>query len=295
MWKMNWKMQGLVLIIPLLLMACEKPYVGEEQDVDVPTQANLTLRVTGFEMIPFSEETTSRAVQNLSEVCSRLNFVVYSGDTKVQSIVQKKGDAGFGTVALTLPQGDYQVAVIGHSSEGSATISSLDKISFKNNIVTDTFLKYLPLTVGEQPQTLDLELKRVVAMFRLSLTQALPDNITQLKFYYTGGSSTLSAITGYGSVNSKQTVVLNVAAGQRNFEVYTIPHAETGELKMTISALDASGTVMKERPFEGVSVQRNMITCYTGDFFNGASTETGESSFQMKVNAEWEGETSVLF
>ena len=120
-------------------------------------------------------------------------------------------------------------------------------------------------------------------------------NITQLKFYYTGGSSTLSAITGYGSVNSKQTVVLNVAAGQRNFEVYTIPHAETGELKMTISALDASGTVMKERPFEGVSVQRNMITCYTGDFFNGASTETGESSFQMKVNAEWEGETSVLF
>ncbi len=288
----------ILFFVPLFLVACEQPFVGEinpEDALGTPSaESNLILRVTAFEQIPFDNGVT-KAAEDIPNVCSRLNFVVYDGDTKVQSVAQKKGDANFGTVALTLPKGKYRVAAIGHSSDGTATISSLDKISFKNNLVTDTFSECMEVEVGDEKQTLDMELKRVVAMFRLLLTEDLPSEIVQLKFYYTGGSSTLSALTGYGSVNSKQTVVMGVSEGQRQFDVYTIPHAETGELKMTISALDVNGTVMKERLFEAVPVERNVITRYSCDFFNGLLTETGESDFMIKVDAEWADEKDYKF
>ncbi len=273
----------------VMLTACEKPFVGLIEEETPATPANLIVNVTGLDQVPFDEATT-RSVADIAAACSRLNFVIYQGETKVQSVAQKRDDAAFGTFAISLPQGQYRMAIIGHSSEGTATISSLEKISFKNNRVTDTFLYSADIEVGEGTQALDVQLQRVVAMFRLVLTADLPENITQLKFYYTGGSSTLSALTGYGSVNSKQTVILPVSSGQRQFEVYTIPHAEEGVLKMTISALDASSTLIKERILETVPVRRNMITRYTGDFMDGSSAETAETSVQMQISTEWDGE-----
>ena len=281
-------------LMATVLMSCEKPYVGIEPDV-VDEDPNVTFCVTGFEQIPFEDAVTSRAAVDVSQLCSRINLVVYEGETKVKSVVQKKGDDDFGTIAMTLPQGTYKVAIIGHSTSASATVTSLDKISFTGNVLSDTFSYYTEITVGDEAQTYDATLRRVVAMFRLVQTTPLPAKVARLKFYYTGGSSTLSAVTGYGSVNSKQTVILDVASGQTQFDVYTIPHAETGSLRMTISALDASETVLKERVFEEVPVQRNRITRYTGDLFDGSSAETGENTFHMKAEAEWGGEDEQDF
>lgn len=39
-------------------------------------------------------------------------------------MAQKESDAGYGTVALTLAAGTYQLVVIAHNGEGSATITS---------------------------------------------------------------------------------------------------------------------------------------------------------------------------
>ena len=285
---------GVVLLSIAMLVACEKPYVGLEEE-QAETTANVFVNVNGFEQIPFDDTVVSRAEGAVDDLCTRLNFVIYQGDTKVQSIPQKKGDDKFGHIAITLPEGSYKIAVIGHSSVASATVTSLDKISFEKNLLTDTFYYYQDFQVGAGSQTLDVIMKRVVAMFRLQLTADLPENITQLKFYYTGGSSTLSALTGLGSVNSKQTVTMDVTAGQRLFEVYTIPHTVQDELKMTISAMDASGTVIKERIFESVPVKQNMITRYTGDFFKGSSSEISETSLQVRVASEWEGENDFTF
>ena len=288
------KLSALVCIAAVSLASCEKPYVGIEPDTsDEP--ANVTFCVTGFEQIPFDDPVATRAASDISQVCSRINLVVYDGETKVKSVVQKKGDADYGTVAMTLPQGSYKVAIIGHSTSASATVTSLEKISFTSNLLSDTFSYYTEINVGDEAQTHDVTLRRVVAMFRLVQTKAFPQEIKRLKFYYTGGSSTLSAITGYGSVNSKQTVNLDVASGQKQFEVYTIPHAETGVLRMTISALDASETVLKECVLEEVPVQRNRITVYTGDLFDGSSAETGEDTFRLKVETAWDGEDNYEF
>jgi hypothetical protein len=283
----------------LLLLGCEAPYVGEpaieEED------ANCVLKVTGFQIIPFDDGTSAslnpgtRSEQDITELCTRLTFVVYEGETKLRSVAQKQGDKDFGTAAFSLPQGKYTVAIIGYSGDGACTVSSLEKISFKDNRVTDTFLHCQELEVTDQKATHDVVLKRVVAKIRFTLTDdAFPEEVKQMKFYYTGGSSTLSALTSYGSVNSKQTVKLDVAAGQQQFEVYTIPHDETGTLKMTITALDASGNTIKERVFEGVPVRRNAITTYSGNFFDDVA-ESEDISFGLKADGAWEQGEEVAF
>ena len=289
----EWVVGSLFLL--LTLASCEKPYVGEAGQEPAAPAANLYVNVMGFQQIPFEQAGDTRATTPVKDVCSRLNFVIYDGETKIKSIPQKKDDSDFGQIAVTIPQGTYKIAIIGHSSTASATVSSLDKISFDKNLVTDTFLYFSDIVIDGDAQTLNVELSRVVSMFRLQLTNDLPQEITQLKFYYTGGSSTLSALTGYGSVNSKQTVVLDVAPGQRQFDVYTFPHTEEDELKITISALDATQTLLKERTFEAVPVQRNRITRYVGDIFDAATPEIVATTVSTQVNAEWDGEQEILF
>ena len=293
----------ILLTSTLLLFSCEAPYVGEpivegEEDVN---DVNIVLQVTGFQVIPFDNGTSAswtpstRADQPITDLCSRLTLVVYEGATKMRQVAPKKGDTGFGTASFALPQGTYTFAIIGYSGDGTCTVSSLDKISFKDNLVTDTFLYCEELEVSDQKTTHDVELQRVVAKIHFTLTDtAIPNDVRQLKFYYTGGSSTLSALSSYGSVNSKQTVKLDVTAEQREFDLYTIPHDETGSLKITVTALDATGNTIKERVFEGVPVRRNAITTYTGTFFSG-SAESGELSFGLMGDDEWEDGEVITF
>ncbi len=275
------------ILAALLFAACEKPYVGlETQTAEEP---NVTYRLTSFEQVAF-ETPTSRAVVDVTQLCSRINLVVYDGDTKVKSIAQKAADKDFGTLAMTLPEGTYTVAIIAHSTGATATVTSLDKISFDHNVISDTFLFTEELTVGAEPQSHDVQMRRVAAMFRVNIIDPLPENVKQLKFYYTGGSSTLSAITGYGSVNSKQTVVLDVSSGQKTFEVYTFPHDESGQLKVTITALDAAQTPLDETVLEDVPVTRNMITVYNGNLFDSSPATTNAASYGIKAESDWEGE-----
>ena len=88
--------------------------------------------------------------------------------------------------------------------------------------------------------------------------------------------------------------IRNFIIRQRQFEVYTIPHDETGTLKMTITALDASGNTIKERVFEGVPVRRNAITTYSGNFFDEVA-ESEDISFGLKADGEWEQGEEVAF
>jgi hypothetical protein len=129
-------------------------------------------------------------------------------------------------------------------------------------------------------------------MFRLNVEDVIPDQVKQMKFYYTGGSSTFNAKTGYGCVNSKQTELRDVnevvrSADPACFEVYTFPHAESGELKMTVSALNASNEVIVEKVFEKVPVTINQITQYAGHFFS-SSPDDGTIEFVLHTDSSWQ-------
>lgn len=281
----------LFVALALLMTACEKS-VFDDGDVVSPKDANIILRMKLYEQTPFTRAT------DITELCSRLNVAIFDADgTKVKSVAQKEDDASFGNVALSLAAGTYNLVVIAHSGEGSATISSTEKVTFPNNKVTDTFYYYGDLVVTDAMQTYDLTLIRAVAMFRLTLTdEPIPSNVAKMKFYYTGGSSTFSPSAGYGCVNSKQTEIRTVTPGVKTFEIFTMPHTEEDVLKITVTALDANDNTVKEQIFEDVPVTRNQVTSYTGLFFgNSGSGQQNDGNFHFTANPEWDNVNNYSF
>ena len=280
--------------LALLVASCEKPILDE--DIHSEKEANVILHMTQFEQVSFT-----RAAQDITELCSRLNIAIFDADgTKVKTVAQKESDASYGTVALILAAGTYRLVVIAHNCDGSATITSEEKVTFPNNKVTDTFYYYGDLVVTDAKQSYDLTLTRAVAMFRLVLTdEEIPSSVSKFKFYYTGGSSTFSPSAGYGCVNSKQTEVRSVSS-DGIYEIYTLPHTETDVLtKLTVTALDANDNTVKERVYENVPVTRNQITRYTGSFFgNGGSGGGGSTSdgiFRLTADPDWDSVNGYTF
>ena len=274
----------------LALASCEKAVFDEQQPERADGKVHVEFRVTQFEEVPFSVVPgDTRSVVDVSQVCSRINFVIFSEGAKVKSVNQLADDDSFGRVSLDLSEGDYQVVVVAHNGTGNATFTSPEEIKFADNKVTDTFYYYAQLSV-HQDMAVDMLLKRAVAKFRLVTTDPVPSGIQQMKFYYTGGSSTFDAVTGFGCKESRQTEYRSVTADMvgktAQFEVYTFPHAQEDKLKMTISALDASGAEICQRVFEEVPVKLNQITQYTGAFFE-ESAPTGAAVFTLKADDEW--------
>ena len=287
--------QLMFIALALLAVACEKPILDSEENVasSSAASANVILHMTQFEQTAFT-----RAATDITELCSRLNIAIFDADgTKVKTVAQKEGDASFGTVALTLAAGSYRLVVIAHNCDGSATITSEEKVTFPNNKVTDTFYYYGDLVVTDNQQSYDLTLTRAVAMFRLVLTdEEIPSNVAKLKFYYTGGSSTFSPSAGYGCVNSKQTEVRTIAE-EGIYDIYTLPHTEDDVLtKLTVTALDANDNTVKERLFENVPVTRNQITRYTGSFFgSGGGGSTSDGTFRLTADPDWDSVNGYTF
>ena len=288
---------AMLFAVLAMLAACEKPILDDGSvDGGSPSEANVVLHFTQSEDGDFTAAT--RAATDITDLCSRLNLAVFNADgTKVKTVAQKEGDASYGTVALSLAAGTYQLVVIAHNGDGSATITSTEKVTFPNNKVTDTFYYYGDLVVGSEKQSYDLTLTRAVAMFRLVLTdESIPASVAKLKFYYTGGSSTFSPAEGYGIVQSKQTEIRAVSE-DGIYEIYTLPHTEEDVLtKLTVTALDANDNTVKERIFENVPVVRNQVTRYTGSFFgSGGSGETGSGDFRMTADPEWDSINGYTF
>ena len=277
----------LAALVVVLLSGCEK--VLQEENEAVPSNANVVLKLSLYDDLPFD----TRGTQAVTELCSRLNIGFFLNGTKVKTVAQKQGDEAFGTVGVVLEEGTYEVVVIAHNCEGSATITSTEKVTFPNNVVSDTFYYYGTLHVGTSQSTYNLELKRAVAMFRLQLSESLPTAAKKIRFYYTGGSSTFCPLTGFGNVNSRQTVMLDVVSEQQTYELYTFPHEETDELKILVSIYDEKNDILKELTFEKVPVTLNRITQYRGDLMGGASVAS--SNLSLTGNSEWDGSDSYAF
>ncbi len=283
----------------LLLSSCEKPITDDGSVVSgsaADNDANLTVTVFEIEKTPFGSLTRA-GQQQASTVCTRLNFAIYDEDgSRVKQVNQTKETTNYGTAHFQLEPGDYTLVVVGHSSGGNPTMTDLKKIQFTNaQGYTETFLYHATVTIADDPVEQPASLDRIVSLCRFVLTDdEIPADVKRMRFYYTGGSGAFNALTGFGSVNSKQTVTVDVSSGsQKQFDLYTFLHAEESDISLKVTALDDDDNVLYERDFD-VPMQQNHITWLSGAFFNGS----GSSSITITgvtVNTDWAGETHLTF
>ena len=286
------------LLIALLagifvLCGCEKAINLEE--IDNAATGNVTVNVYKIENEAFG--VSSRGV--VSDVCTTLNFVMYdAGGVRVKQINQKSGDKGFGAVSFELEEGSYQLVVLAHSSDGNPTMTNLAKIQFTNATkYSDTFLYYANVEVGDEPQTLNITLNRIVSLCRFVVNDPIPEGVAKLQFYYTGGSGAFSAMTGLGVVDSKQTMTFDVVPGTTGtvYDLYTFLHHTDDQVDLVVTALGADGNKMYERSFE-VPMEQRKITRMTGNFFTDeASVESHGAQVEISINSEWEGEVNISY
>ena len=274
----------------LVLCACEKSLVSEEK----PSENNDNLRVSVFEIekTPFASLTRG---ESAAEICTHLNFAVYTIEgTRVKQVNQTSDAANFGTASFQLEEGDYLLVVVGHSSLKNPTMTNPAKIQFSNaSGYTDTFLYSGSITIGEEPENKQVSLDRIVSLCRFVMTDEYPAEVTQMRFYYTGGSGAFDARTGLGCVKSKQDIFFDVTSGQKQFDLYTFLHDTEGIIHLTVTAYDDDDNILNERNFD-VPMEQNHITWLSGDYFSGsgssATTFTG-----ITVNTDWAGETHLNF
>ncbi len=271
---------ALVAVAAMVCVACE------QVSVDVPAAdrpANVHLRIAAAAAF---DDGATRAAEPADAWCSRIDVAVYDSTARIVGMQQRSDEAGFGCVDLALPAGSYYVVILGHSSEAAATTTDAGRITFRNNIVTDTFIYADSITIADEAVEEDVILCRCVAKVMFCLPEPLPSDIHAVRFYYTGGSSTLSALTGYGSVNSRQTVVVD-NVGQTTYELYTFPHSYTGTLKLTVTALAADGTSMQTLVPRLVAVQQNCISRFATSLFGEDPQAAAACSATVMCDPEW--------
>ena len=299
---------SLLLMLVATLTSCEKFALDDSGTNSHDANANVIIHAsvaknnsTGTRSGEEDEEVEGKP---LEDYCSRLSIAIFDGEEKVKTLNLKAED-GYDDIGINLDAGKYRMVAIGHNGSGNCTISSPEKVKFYKNKMTDTFFYYGTFNVIDGEDTDDyILLNRAVAQFKVHITDAtIPAEAHSIKFYYTGGSSTLDAVTGYGCVQSRQTETFKFQEGIRDFSVYTFPREENKGLKMTINILDADAQSIKEYSKEGVPVKRNNITLTNisikdhtiSDPDQKEDDDSGKGNLGFTVNPDWEGEIVVEF
>lgn len=281
---------GMTAMLAVAFISCEKvelPSTNNEKPQE--DGVSICFTISNIEQVAFDNSMVNTRAA-ITDLCSRITFAFFQDDEKIKQVSQKASDNGFGNLTVSLPSGSYKFVVLAHNGTDNPTVTSLDKITFGNNgKLADTFYYYGELDATES-KDVNLSLKRVVAMVRFIITDAVPADVKKMKFEYTGGSSSLNATTGLGCVKSQQeeTFTVEEAAhtGQSQYEIYTIPHATDGTLKLTVKALMNDDEEYKKQTFEEVPVTINKITKYTGKFFENTQ-KPGEIKISLQTDDEW--------
>lgn len=224
-----------LLALSMALASCEKVSLDELLSKEPPTSqpsstgnASLSIHIGGIADANYQDATAkgTRAIEPIGNVCTKLTISLYNEEgQRVYSVNKKSTDADFADVTIKLAEGKYYLVVVAHSNEKNATTTNINKITFEGNKLSDTFHYYKEIELQAGGNNIDVVMERVTAMFRLEIADQIPENVKQLKFYYTGGSSTLSGFTGAGAVNSRQTEIRNIQAGINTYDVYTFPQS----------------------------------------------------------------------
>ena len=274
------------------LIACEKAIVP-----DGSPDGNVTLTFTAN-----NSDITRAASANLSAYFSKLNVQVFDAwGEKVFSTMktQTASDADFGSLTCQLEAGTYTVVAVGHSSIKSATIKSPTMVQFTasdGEKLTDTFCACQQIEVGNDELQQTFQMQRMTAMVQFKLTdENIPESFARMVISYTGGSANFNPTTSQGTTKSTQSES-RPAVSSQVYQVYTFPYlSDTGVLKMTLTAYDAQGNTLRQRVFDAMTVTRNRITTYTGQFFDGTEGNFTQSAFGFTVNGDWDGEEKYTF
>ena len=261
----NMKKLFLLLAGYALLSSCSQ----DEKNVLDSYSDDFDTKVT-LSFSPYSMDAMTRAATSIASVVMHLDVWLYESGSEVTAIHQTTADADFGTVSVTLDKTKtYTIYAVGHKAEGAASLAN-GIISFPNEKVTHAMF-YTTTFTPATATSLSCLMERIVGLFKLTTTDAVPDDVTKVEFAL-GSTPTRWNVAGYGVNPQERTVSFNnittFSDGTVSFLMYIIAaENEATNYTITATAYRSDNSVKQTRTFENVPIRNGYRTTYQGSFF----------------------------
>ena len=260
----------IALLAAMCLTACEKS--SEECVANGPAvdnQAEVTLTFS-----PYTMEAMTRAATSVATVVTHLDVWITDGSTEVEAH-QTNADADFGTLTVTLDKTKtYTLYAVGHRADG-ATLSD-GVLAFTNDKITHAMF-YTTTFSPATTTSLSCLMTRIVADFRLEITDDIPAECKSFRFTVNGIFDRWNVTTG-GTHQLDRVSTITYGGTSPIFNVYAIvTDAETLHT-VTVTALDANDQAISSqssRTFTNVPLRNGYKTTYRGTFFIDTPVTSG--------------------
>ena len=258
------------VLFSLCVLSCTKDDDEPEQEpgrIEIKVNADPIQEHVTINFAPvYTMEPMTRAT--LSSVSTRLDVWITDGTT-TEEVHQSSSDSGFGTVSLTLNKTKtYTLYAVGHKGDGAATLAD-GVVSWPDDKVKDTFW-YTTTFSPATTTTINAEMHRIVSMFRMETTDAVPTEAKKMRITQAGVYDRWNVSTGAThQLDRISTISISStnADGTATFNVYSI-NSDTETLhNITAEALNASDEVIQSHTFANVPLRNGYKSVYRGTFF----------------------------
>lgn len=239
--------------------------------------------------------------QDLSDLCTRLDYLVYSGEEpdiplKHKQFYANDTDMDFGIVYDSLPAGDYRFVFIAHSSQETEFADGVARF----DEVSDTFFaceQRAVSTTGES-QTADISLRRPVCRIEFVSTDPVPPGLEAFEIRVGQYPEGLHFASGYGTAATVTQAFLHSftaeETGKPTFThlFYTFIPPDKGSLDLELTATDREGKITRRRQLTDVVPLPNRIIRYSGRLYTPAESD---DTFRLEVyeGGKWESTDEV--
>ena len=212
---------------------------------------------------PYTMEAMTRTATSIASIVTHLDVWLVNG-SDVITLHTTNADDGFGTVSMTLDKTKtYTLYAIGHKADG-ATLSD-GVISFTDDKVTHSMF-YTTTFSPATTTSLSCLMTRIVADFRLEITDEIPAAVKKLRFTVSDVFDRWSVTDG-GTHQLDRTSLITYNSTSAVFNIYAIVTDAQTTHTVTVTALDENDQELQTRTFADVPLRNGYKTNYRGTFF----------------------------
>lgn len=231
---------------------------SNEETPTAPEPTDVVLTFSPYDMSPMT-----RTAVSIADVVNHLNVWLVSG-SDVIALQQTNTDANFGTLTATLDKTKtYTIYAVAHKADGATLTDGV--VSFTDDKVTHSMF-YTTTFSPATTTSLSCLMTRIVADFRLEITDAIPTGAVKFRFTVNGIFDRWNVSTG-GTHQLDRVSVVSYNGTSAIFNIYAIVTDAQTTHDITVEALDADDGVIQTRTFADVPLRNGYKTNYRGTFF----------------------------
>ena len=247
----------MIALASMVLTACSSDNMEELGVISDPTDVQMTFS-------PYEMSAMTRAAVSIADVVTKLDVWIYESGSEVTAIHQTIADESFGSITVTLDKTKtYTLYAIGHKADG-ATLSD-GVISFTDDKVTHSMF-YTTTFSPATTNSLNCLMNRIVADFRLEITDEIPTSAVKFRFTVSGVFDRWNVTSG-GTHGVNRVSTINYGGTSAIFNVYAITTDAQTTHDITVTVLDENDQEVQTRTFVDVPLRNGYKTNYRGTFF----------------------------